>query len=212
MSDEIRGACASGVAVPALLTVAVVTALGTMAIAALLVNIMERKGEAQNSFFRVVELDDETVDPAVRARTFRCNTTATCTGGSAADALRWQRSHATVPPKPTRAPSCRSRAWRRFPSEDDVGGLRVRHGFPEARPRLHARGPDVHRARAELQAAASYPYRHGSVYVPYKKAGGGDLIKGFEHYNQLPYARHARTSRIRSRASIVMPRTRWPCA
>jgi nitrite reductase (cytochrome c-552) len=28
---------------------------------------------------------------------------------------------------------------------------------------------------------------HGSVYVPYKKAGGGDLIKGFEHYNQMPY-------------------------
>ena len=29
---------------------------------------------------------------------------------------------------------------------------------------------------------------HASVYVPYKKAGNGDLIKGFEHYNQMPYA------------------------
>ena len=29
---------------------------------------------------------------------------------------------------------------------------------------------------------------HASVYVPYRKAGGGDLIKGFEHYNQMPYA------------------------
>ncbi len=28
---------------------------------------------------------------------------------------------------------------------------------------------------------------HASVYVPYRKAGGGDLIKGFEHYNQMPY-------------------------
>jgi nitrite reductase (cytochrome c-552) len=28
---------------------------------------------------------------------------------------------------------------------------------------------------------------HGSVYVPYMKAGGGDLIKGFEYYNQKPY-------------------------
>ena len=28
---------------------------------------------------------------------------------------------------------------------------------------------------------------HASVYVPYKKAGGGDLIKGFEHFNQMPY-------------------------
>jgi nitrite reductase (cytochrome c-552) len=41
--------------------VAVVTAVG---IAALLVKIMERKGEAQNSFFRVVELTEESVDPA----------------------------------------------------------------------------------------------------------------------------------------------------
>ena len=28
---------------------------------------------------------------------------------------------------------------------------------------------------------------HASVYVPYTKAGNGDLIKGFEHYNQMPY-------------------------
>jgi nitrite reductase (cytochrome c-552) len=28
---------------------------------------------------------------------------------------------------------------------------------------------------------------HASVYVPYKKLGGGDLFKGFEKINQLPY-------------------------
>ena len=28
---------------------------------------------------------------------------------------------------------------------------------------------------------------HGSVYLPYKKLGGGDLIKGFETMNQMPY-------------------------
>ena len=28
---------------------------------------------------------------------------------------------------------------------------------------------------------------HASVYVPYMKAGNGDLTKGFEHYNQMPY-------------------------
>src|SRR6187397_1321245 len=31
---------------------------------------MERKGEAQNSYFRVVELTDETVDPAVWGKNF----------------------------------------------------------------------------------------------------------------------------------------------
>ena len=28
---------------------------------------------------------------------------------------------------------------------------------------------------------------HGSVYVPFKKLGGGDIIKGFEQMNQMPY-------------------------
>jgi nitrite reductase (cytochrome c-552) len=28
---------------------------------------------------------------------------------------------------------------------------------------------------------------HGSVYLPYKKLGGGDLTKGFELMNQMPY-------------------------
>ena len=54
----------------ALVTLAVVTGVATAAIAALLVNITERKGEAQNSFFRVVELTDETDDPAVWGKNF----------------------------------------------------------------------------------------------------------------------------------------------
>ena len=29
---------------------------------------------------------------------------------------------------------------------------------------------------------------HGSVYVPYKKAGNGDLIEGFEKINQMPFS------------------------
>jgi nitrite reductase (cytochrome c-552) len=44
----------------------------------------------------------------------------------------------------------------------------------------------------ERQIAAKQPgtclHCHASVYVPYRKAGGGDLIKGFEAVNQLPFA------------------------
>jgi nitrite reductase (cytochrome c-552) len=43
----------------------------------------------------------------------------------------------------------------------------------------------------ERQHAAKQPgtclHCHASVYVPYKRAGGGDLIKGFEKLNQMPY-------------------------
>jgi nitrite reductase (cytochrome c-552) len=44
----------------------------------------------------------------------------------------------------------------------------------------------------ERQVAAKQPgtclHCHASIYVPYKKLGGGDLIKGFEMLNPMPYA------------------------
>jgi nitrite reductase (cytochrome c-552) len=44
----------------------------------------------------------------------------------------------------------------------------------------------------ERQQAAKQPgtclHCHASIAVPYKKAGDGDLIKGFEKLNQLPFA------------------------
>jgi nitrite reductase (cytochrome c-552) len=50
--------------------VAVLAAIATAAITALLVNIFTRQQEARNPFYRVVELTDETVDPAVWGRNF----------------------------------------------------------------------------------------------------------------------------------------------
>jgi hypothetical protein len=47
-----------------------VAALITAGIAALLVNIVERKQEARNPFYRVVELTDDTEDPAVWGKNF----------------------------------------------------------------------------------------------------------------------------------------------
>ena len=51
-------------------TVAVLAAVAAAGVTALLVNIMERKQEAKNPFFRVVELDDETEDPAIWGKNF----------------------------------------------------------------------------------------------------------------------------------------------
>ena len=45
-------------------------ALAAAAAAFLLLNIQERKQEARNPFFRVVELTDDTVDPAVWGKNF----------------------------------------------------------------------------------------------------------------------------------------------
>src|SRR5512145_3414225 len=45
-------------------------ALAAAGTAALLVNIFERKQEARNPFYRVVDLDDQTDDPAVWGKNF----------------------------------------------------------------------------------------------------------------------------------------------
>src|SRR5688572_1073754 len=56
---------------PGLIVAAAATAaLVAAATAALLVNIFERKQEARNPFYRVVELTDETEDPAVWGKNF----------------------------------------------------------------------------------------------------------------------------------------------
>src|SRR5689334_15560867 len=53
-----------------LLAVVVLAAVATVAVAALLINIFERKQEARNPFYRVVELNDTIDDPAIWAKDF----------------------------------------------------------------------------------------------------------------------------------------------
>ena len=50
--------------------VALVAALAAALATALLVNIFERKQEARNPFYRVVDLTDETEDPAIWGKNF----------------------------------------------------------------------------------------------------------------------------------------------
>ena len=175
----------------AVLTLAIVTAVGAAAIAALLVNIMERKGEAQNSFFRVVELTDDTVDPAIWGKNFP---------------LQYDGYMRTVDQQRTRYGG--SEAMPRSPTEADPRSI-VAQSRLEEDPRLktmwagYAFATDFRKKRGhaymledqtftervrDFKQPGTCIHCHGSVYVPYKKAGDGDLIKGFEHYNQMPYA------------------------
>src|SRR5687768_3198147 len=54
----------------ALVLVAIVAATVTLAVVALLVNIFERKQEARDPFYRVVELTDDTEDPSIWGKNF----------------------------------------------------------------------------------------------------------------------------------------------
>ena len=177
---------------PGLLVVtAIVAALVTLGVVALLVNIFERKQEARNPFYRVVELTDETTDPAVWGKNFP---------------LQYDGYRRTVDQQRTRYGG--SEAVPRTPSRVDPR-TDVAQSRLEEDPRLkimwagYAFATDFREERGhaymledqtftERQQAAKQPGTcmqcHASVYVPYKKLGGGDLFKGFEQMNQMSYA------------------------
>jgi nitrite reductase (cytochrome c-552) len=169
---------------------AVAAALAAAAVTALLVNIVERKQEARTPFYRVVDLNDETEDPAVWGKNFP---------------LQYDGYRRTVDQQRTRYGG--SEAIPRTPTAADPRSV-VAQSRLEEDPRLrtmwagYAFSKDFREERGhaymlldqtytERQQASPQPgtcmHCHASVYVPYKKLGGGDLFKGFEAMNKMPY-------------------------
>jgi nitrite reductase (cytochrome c-552) len=170
--------------------VAIIAALAVVAVAALLVNIFTRQQEARNPFYRVVELTDDTVDPAMWGKNFP---------------LQYDGYKRTVDQVRTRYGG--SEAVPRTPTDVDPRSV-VAHSRLEEDPRLktmwagYAFATDFREERGhaymledqtftERQAVIQQPgtcmHCHASVYVPYRQLGGGDLIKGFEAMNRMKY-------------------------
>jgi nitrite reductase (cytochrome c-552) len=169
---------------------AIAAAVAAIAVTALLVNIMERKQEARNPFYRVTELNEDTVDPAVWGKNFP---------------LQYDGYSRTVDQVRTRYGG--SEAVPRTPTEADPRSV-VAQSRLEEDPRLrtmwagYAFAKDFREERGhaymledqtftERQVVANQPgtcmHCHASVWKPYRTLGGGDLIKGFEIMNQMPY-------------------------
>jgi nitrite reductase (cytochrome c-552) len=187
MSDTKSGSSGTGRTV---LVTAVVAALAAAGGAALLVNIMERKQEARDPFFRVVEVTDDTVDPAVWGQNFP---------------LQYDSYKRTVDQSRTRYGG--SEAEPRRPTTADPRAV-VAQSRLEEDPRLkvmwdgYAFAVDFREERGhaymledqtwtERQNVVKQPgaclHCHASVYVAYKQAGDGDLMAGFAKVNPLPY-------------------------
>lgn len=169
---------------------AVVAAVAAAGGAALLVNVLEHKQEARNPFYRVVDLTDEIDDPAIWGKNFP---------------MQFDGYKRTVDQVRTRFGG--SEAVPRTPSKADPRSV-VAQSKLEADPRLkvmwagYAFSKDFREERGhaymledqtytERQQAAKQPgtcmHCHASVYLPYKKLGGGDLMAGFEKMNAMPY-------------------------
>ena len=175
--------------------IAVLAVLAGAGGVALLVNILERKSEARNPFYRVVELNDTLTDPAVWGKNFP---------------LQYDSYRRTVDQVRTRYGG--SEAVPRTPSQADPRSI-VAQSRLEEDPRLktmwagYAFATDFREERGhaymledqtftERQVVAKQPGTclncHASTYAAMMKLGNGDLTKGFEAMNRLPYA-EART-------------------
>jgi nitrite reductase (cytochrome c-552) len=169
---------------------AVVAALAATGVAALLVNVFTRWQEARNPFYRVVELTDDTEDPAVWGRNFP---------------LQYDAYRRTVDQVRTRYGG--SEALPRTPTDRDPRSI-VAQSRLEEDPRLktmwagYAFARDFREDRGHaymlddqtltlrqdvVQQPGTCMQCHASVYAPYRRLGGGDLVRGFEAMNRMKY-------------------------
>jgi nitrite reductase (cytochrome c-552) len=169
---------------------AVFAAIAVAAVAALLINIFTRQQEARNPFYRVVELTDETVDPSVWGKNFplqydsykrTVDQVRTRYGGSEA-----------VPREPTlkdpRAIVSQSRLEEDPRLKTMWAGYAFAVDFREERGHAFMLDDQTFTERQNVvQQPGACMQCHASVYVAYRKLGGGDLIKGFEAMNQMKY-------------------------
>jgi nitrite reductase (cytochrome c-552) len=169
----------------------VLTAIVTLAIAALLVNIFERKQEARNPFFRVVEITDDTTDPAIWGKNFP---------------MQFDSYKRTVDQERTRYGG--SEALRHLPTQIDPRSAVAQNKLAED-PRLkimwagYAFATDFREERGHAYMLVDQRFTrrvlefkqpgtclncHASTYVTMKKLGNGDIFAGFEKMNQMTYA------------------------
>ncbi len=170
--------------------VAAAAALVTVIVTGLLINIFERKQESRNPFYRVVELTDETEDPALWGKNFplqyddyrrTVDQVRTRFGGSEA-----------LPHTPTQADPRTIVAQSKLEEDPRLkimwAGYAFSKDFREERGHAYMLDDQTFTERQQVvKQPGTCMQCHASVYVPYRKLGSGDLIQGFEKMNQMPY-------------------------
>lgn len=169
----------------------VFAAIAAIAVAALLVNIFEHKQEARNPYVRVVDINDQVDDPAVWGKQFpmeydlykrTTDMQRTRYGGSEG-----------VPHSPTegdpRAIVSRSKLEMDPRLKTMWAGYSFSADYREKRGHAYMLEDQ---AFTERQKVTKQPGTclncHASLYTTYMQLGNGDITKGFEALNHMPYA------------------------
>ena len=167
-----------------------ITAVVTAGITALLANVIERMGEASDSFTKVVELDDTVVDPAVWGQNFPAQyqsflrtqeMVATTHAGSVAE----ERTPTATDPRTVISTSR---------LEEDPRLKDMWAGYPFSVDYRHARGHEYmledqrYTLRVtEFNQPGTCLNCHASTVALMNELGDGDRDAGFEAMNQMAY-------------------------
>ena len=153
-----------------------VTACATFLVAALLLNIRTRKEEGKQSYIALAELTEETVDPAVWGRNFP---------------RQYDGYLRTVDMERTKYGG--SEAFSKLEANERLrrvfAGYAFSLDYDEERGHAYSLSDqeETERVKKKPQPGACL-HCHASVIPAYRKAGGGDVMKGFELVNAMPYA------------------------
>jgi len=167
----------------------VLAAVAAFAVTALLINIFERKQEARNPFYRVVELSDNIDDPAVWGKNFpmqydlylrTVDEVRTKYGGSEA-----------MPHSPAQADP-RSAVARSKLEEDPRlkvmwAGYAFSKDYRERRGHAYMLTDQTFTERLQANPPGACLNCHASMVTVYKRAGDGDMMKGFQAINHMKY-------------------------
>jgi nitrite reductase (cytochrome c-552) len=173
-----------------ILLAAIAAALAAAATAALLVNIFERKQEARNPFFRVVDLDSRSVDPALWGKNFpsqydgyrrTVDQRRTRFGGSEA----MQRTPNAADPRSVVA---QSRLEEDPRLRQIWAGYAFSHDFNEERGHAYMLLDQRFTGRQRVvQQPGACVHCHASMVDLYDRLGDGDPMKGFDAVNAMTY-------------------------
>jgi nitrite reductase (cytochrome c-552) len=178
-----------GIGTRTLIVTAIVTAIVAVLVTALLVSIFQRKTEARNPFFRVVEITEQTDDPAVWGKNFplhyddyrkTVDMARTRYGGSEG-----------VPRTPTEKDPRDRTAQSRLEEDPRLrtmwAGYAFARDFREERGHAYMLEDQLFTERQAVKQPGACINCHASAVGAYRRLGGGDLVKGFDVLNKMPY-------------------------
>jgi len=156
--------------------VVVVTAAATYVVAALLMNVWQRKEEAKQVVFKVVDLTEDSIDPAEWGKNFpRQYGSYLLTADN--DRTQYGNSEAFPPSKLKEDP----RLERIF------AGYAFAVDFNHARGHAHMlKDQDATLRVKDFKQPGACLHCHAAVLPAYRKAGDGDVMKGFAAVCAMP--------------------------